>query len=692
MGVDPEFRKFLMNAIKRRNAPRACFYAALPLHATCQPFDVVIMDMMQELAAIKSAVAGETFGSDVQQRILRTLYSHVGADPIGDDIVASQLVVACLDNIYQVPRNKAFVESSRDGVGHALPILTSTDAYDAVVKRAAMYAGETARDSARLRMSVASTDAAAKAAVDSFSDATQFLVTRGPFPADGSQIWRNVSLSWQLKRLVTEGVLTMNVPKGRYVLLDEGLPLTEAQYGPLRTQMLRDHGSASGETGNNISSHARAALVGHLMKSCLRRVLIAPNHAHRHLPVTGMGESDHKMLYYVQRRLPLGLNMAPGGRARYVVKCQDTDVMWQLLSHMRSLINPSTGMIDEVDVWLDTQTPQDRSSGTSREYRFIDVVELWRQVHEWLGEEFPSLRNPLETLLFGVFCNNNDYVERFPTHMKIGPATVWNTFMELLAMGSGRSQYPSNSGSPAKVTLIEPGLERLGFCMNSLMVCGERSIDRTDVSVDRTHVVERDPAALNVYDTPLFINTDTASRFFYALVQHSTSLKKVARMRGDKTWPITSGSYMGEARDLLEVVALLHVRETAGVMADNVKNVMIPPLFDIPTQPAMEARIARVLWTLNCYVNGWKMTAYTYSWFMHNGEYSQHGWNVTDITLAPHCHPDSQYLYAEYHPPVARTADDNPGDSDDETSPWKRVGYYKFLQPSMVDEVCKSGY
>lgn len=696
MGVDPEFRKCLMNVLKRRNPARGCFHVALPPYATAQPFHVVVIDMMQELAVIKGAAAGETLGSDVQQRMLKTIRSHVGVAPLGDDVVAAQLVVACLDNPYQVPRNKSFVESGRDARNESSPILTSGEAYAAVVKRAAAHAGAVARDAARMRSSVAETNAAAAAAEEAFSDGTQFLVTRGPFPADGSQIWRNVSLSWQLKRLVTEGVLDMAVPAGRYVLLDEGLPLTEAQYGPMRAQMLRDHGDASGVRGEALSPHARASLVGHLMKGCLRRVLVEAGGQHRTVPVTALGESDHKMLYYVQRRMPLGLTplVMPAGtggarRVRYLVKCQDTDVMWQMLSHMRSLINPRTGMIDEVDVWLDTQTPQDRSSGTSREYRFIDAVELWRQTHEWLGEEFTSLRNPLETLLFCVFCNNNDYVERFPAHMGIGPATVWNTFMQLLALGSGRAKYPSNSGSPANVTAIEPGLSRLGFCMNTLMVCGERGA--ADAAVVGTP--GGDPA-LRAYDSQWFVNTHTAARFFYALVQRSASLRKVARARGDKTWPITASLFMGDARELLDVVALLHVRETAGILAENVKDVVPPPLFDVPPQPAMDARIARVMWTLNCYVNGWKLPAYTYNWFAHNGEYAIHGWKAVDVTRTPRCHPDSQYLYAEYHPPVARAHEAHPdrdGGDDDEAGV-ERLGYYTFLEPCLVHEVSKSAY
>jgi hypothetical protein len=694
MGVDPAYRQYLMAVLRARKAPRDCFFAALPAHARARPFDVVVIDLMQELAVIKGAAALQMTGEDIQRRIVAAIDGHLSGSDRDDPVcTAAHLVVGCLDNMHQVPRNKAFVESGRDSDkagSSAESIIMSTAAeYEALLATCARLASEAARERHRYTKTMAETDAAEAHAHAQFSDERDFLITRGPIPTSGAKIWRNAALSWQLKRLVTEAVCAMPVPPEKHVLLDEGLPLNSKQYGPLRARMLSDHGPVS-----SIPPHERAALVGHLMKGCLRRIVLEHGGRGKQLPVTGLGESDHKILYYVQRRAPLGLrvplqNRPPGERrVRYLIKCQDTDVMWQMLAHMRTLINPETGDVDEVDVWFDTQTPTDRAKGESREYRFIDAVELWRQTHDWLREAFPALKNPLEALLFTVFCNNNDYVERFPAHMQIGPVTVWNTLMELFALGSGKPAYPSSSGKPAPVTKTDPARWRLAMRVNTFTVATERATDHGLAQLaGHVHLVEGGSVALHVYDTPIHVVAKTGVDVLYALVQRSKSLRALVAKHGEPANPLKTGNLVENAHELLETVAQLHAREMSALIgaadADTAKST-IAPMLDVPLVPAMEARLARIVWTVNCYVNGWKSTAYTYNWFDHNGEYSRHGWRAVDVTGTPHGAPNSQYLYADYHPPVWP---ERPEDEYDKVN-----GFYRYLRPELCHEVVKSAY
>lgn len=667
MGVDAQFRIFLMKTLATRAGAAPCFYSALPAEASANGFDVVVVDHMQYVAAVKHA-AGMT-GAMLKERCRSALAPYLS----DNDPRRARLTVVCLDNAFAVPRNKAFVEAQRDSSGET----PSTDEDGGPVKSAAHAPpstivasnGEFAAIEATARAAVRETlraecmDAGASmvemAAVLAehdarFSAATDFLVHDGPLPTDGSKVWRNVALSWQLKRLITEGLCALALPPGRHALLDDGLLIDAERYRALRATMLAEN-AGHGETAR--SPLGEATLVGQLMSACVERVLLAPGQPCRALPPLGLGESDLKIVYYVQRRAPLGLEpRSLGARTRYLIKCQDTDVMWQLMAHMRALINPATGVIDEVDVWMDTQTPADESKGVSREYRFIDVVALWRQTHDWLAADFPVARNRLETLLALVFCNGNDYVERFAPFLKIGATTLWNTFFELLAAGSERATYPSASGARARVggdALRTPLAQ--GMC--DLLVCAEPPPPQPLLmGVDVT------PTA----DTAVCLRRDTMATFFYWLVSRSPTLRTLAGRHADTRW----ATDFDRPQAVLDFAQLLAPHAPPGA----------PPLLGVPVYGAMHARVARLEWTLNYYVNGWKTPAYRGSWFELSGECARYGWVVVDVTDSPVCLPGSQYLHSEYEPPRPPSA------SGDDFVP----GRYRYYMPQVVSE-CTAG-
>lgn len=644
MGVPAEWRKFLFTLL----AKRGCFFEALPPARAAVPFDVVIIDAMQELALVKHGDAYQS-GTAIGNHMKQSLYRHLVPSGYGD-VVAARLLVACLDNAYTVPRNKAFTEASRDG---SETHIRKTEDFDAVVQHAKALRVAHTRHNLPEGTSVRVAEIHEQNMRDAFRLETHFLVPRqGDFPTDGSRVWRNACLSWQLKRLVTEAAMEMEVPEGKALLLDDGIVLSEAQYAELARTMLADHGY---DTPAH-SSLARASLIGQLMSVRVERVLMQPRRRYRTLPSTHIGESDHKILYYVQRALPLGLTKPAGRRGAYLVKCQDTDVLWALLAHVPTLINPATGVVDEVEVWLDSQMPSDRANGTSRPYRLVDVVACWRALHDTLVEEFPTLKNPVESFLALVFSNANDYVEAFAAPLKLGPGTLWHTWAQSLCLSSEHKDYPSFS-QEGKREKVSPG-----FPMQMSGI------------VDDWVVYRAPPPNAPAAPCLIQLRHDLAARFFYGVVQRSPLLSNFAkRFQSKSVWAQRGAAFEPDAAALMEVLADLTGLATAeGDLA-------VPPLLSVPTKAGMRARIARINWTLDYYVNGWKTPAYTYNWFQATAEYPRHGWAAVEheedagsgVALT------SQYYYAEYIPPRI----------DAFGAPVR--GRYRLLQPMLAYEVAE---
>jgi hypothetical protein len=628
MGVPPEWRKLLYNMIAKRGG---CFFEKLPATRAEAPFDVVILDAMQVLALVKRGDNYQT-GPAVATLVKDVLYGHlVPTDALGRDVVAGRLLVACFDNAHAVPRNKAFTEATRDDTD---TLIRSPAEFDALVAHACNLRVEEEKRTLTIR-APETTPAGVRMCEDrvrsGYHACSRFLVTRqGDFPTGGGRVWRNACLSWQLKRLVTEAVLEMQVPEGKTLLLDDGIVLTEKQYEHLAASMIKDHGYGS----SPYSELARASLVGQLMSSCVERVLLLPGRKYRKLARTGLGEADHKVLYYVQRTLPLGLPCQPGKKASYLVKSQDTDVLWALLAHVgAALENPATGQVDEVEVWLDSQTPADRSNNLSRPYRFVNIVACWRALHSVLAIEFPTLKNPFESFLALVFCSANDYVEAFAGPLKLGPGTIWNTWAQALCRSSGHTEYPSFSveGKREKVSPSFP------LALKGL--------------VDDWVAVRQPPYGVPCATHIISLRHKEAERFFYALVQRSPLLSGCARRFKEKSgWAKQGAPFESQSAPLLEVLTELATLCVGEGDQD------VPPLLGVPTAAAMRARIARVNWTLDYYLNGWKTHAFGHNWFAMHGEYSRHGWTAEDITETADdpgsgvalC---SQYLFAEYCPP-----------------------------------------
>lgn len=692
MGVPPEWRKFLFTWLSGRAASRggvataaaieaatsACgFFEQLPASRRTEGFDVVILDAMQELALIKHGEnyrSGDAIGDRVKDTCLKHLLTRSDTPPMEDigtvpctEVVTQRLLIVCFDNQYCVPRNKSFKETMRDQDRNGGNENNNTDArednepkdvilnsasFATVLIRAAKERAEMHRmDNGHLDHGEATKQQ--QQTLEDFDPLKHFIITHHAFPADGAQVWRNSALSWQLKRVVTESLCELPVPEGKHILIDEGMLMDEQYYANLVSQMLKDHGYDDGHH----STFEKVSLIGNLMKPCFQRILLKSGKEPQRMPSTGLGESDHKIPYYVQRTLPLGM-VRKGSKASYLVKCQDTDVLWMLLLHASSLINPVTGNIDDVDVWLDTQTPADRANGISRPYRFVNIVTVWRELIRALKEEFPTLKNPLESFIALVFCNNNDYVEAFAPQLKLGPATIWNFFAQNLADTAGNGTYPSFS-TPGKRDKVSPAFPReLRGKLNDWVITTTEPAASLGTPV--THRV-------------LALRSKPALVFFYGLIQRSPLVTGMAKQFKDQTqWARDSMPYESNHEALLESIA-----ELSQLAANNAttKDYTAPLLF-VPTVESMKARLARINWTIDYYFNGWKSVAYETNWFENNGEYSRNGWSAVDVTGSPEGSPVSQYLYAQYQTPKRKGTVDAPN-----------YPCYRFLKPCISFEV-----
>lgn len=645
MGVPVEWRSFLWKWMTSRGRAQ-CFRPSLPHSGEGSRFDIVLVDAAQYVACIKYKPSCDT-GYAVCQALWGALDHCLNAEP------RPSLVIACLDNSYTVPRNKSIVERERDEA----PQRRATEKTDDPLPRF----------SANQQVSYDAMVEEVKSSRGNYREGEHFLIDEGAFPAHGTQVWRSTILRWQLLRMLTNTVLSMNIPEGQRLLFDEGIALSKERYRTLHAEMLSQHGYDDGTH----SDYDKAVLVSQLMRSCTQRVLVHPDHQFSCFPSTGVGESDNKLFYYVQRTPPMGMKRIarPNGELQpfsYLIRCQDTDVLYAALMHVSSLINPSTGNVDEVSVWLDTQTPGDASRGESLPYRFVNVVELWRCLHHEMAQEFPSLKCPLEALIVLVFCNANDYVEPFPSSLSISCGTLWNAFANAHA---SKADYPQFTNPEKRVKRLANFPKSLRGVFNDSILSYPRAPDEADGKED----------APLLRMTLVEVQYEAAMKFLYYVVQTSRGLVSAARRCN------VDLAYTEDAGKLQQTLLELQTRLSQRAKSDAEEEMRRKgktqpeaplPLLGVPSQRLMMARIARINWTLSYYANGWKTGEFAHNWCLSEDDYSLHGWTIREVTGALAVMPDSGYLYADYvHPSSAH-----------------ECGYYRYYSCARAEEVREPMY
>lgn len=369
MGGFTAFRNHLFNlfpGVFRRNVNRETVFC------------VVILDLMQFLAGkVKYSGLGEsnTFNAE---SIALSMRSVVEEYMNSGEYKATDSFIALFDTAKNVPTNKAHTQKKRQNT--CSPQILDESTYNTLMEKN--------------------------------GTPSNGLGSLLKLPLEGDTIWRSNNLKFQLYCTITEELLKIKPSPGLKLVIDDGVSIHPALYVERREEMIIHY------SFKDRSAYEQECLVSNLSRHHFtERFVIEHDKPVERLPQTCIGEADVKipgLIVYSERK-------------RFLVISQDTDLIFILLLHMKTL----TPFPADFELWLDTQTPADRKMGVSRSYRFIDVKALYNAIIELFEREYPDVKNPIETLVFLVYTLETDFTSGFETCLTVTPAVVWNTFSAL---------------------------------------------------------------------------------------------------------------------------------------------------------------------------------------------------------------------------------------------------------------------
>jgi len=127
-----------------------------------------------------------------------------------------------------------------------------------------------------------------------------------------------------------------------------------------------------------------------------------------------IGEADLKIPHYA--RLFAGSSV--------FVVCHDTDLLPILLMTVKDWV-PQMGRC-RGQLVLDMTTPSDVKKRPPLP-GVVDIIELWRVIHEWFDIYYQEIRNPVEVFCLLIILMGTDYVHNPPM---LGPGTLWKAFSD----------------------------------------------------------------------------------------------------------------------------------------------------------------------------------------------------------------------------------------------------------------------
>lgn len=355
-------------------------------------FALIIVDLMQFLAGkVKFQADGHsTINIDgITSAMQNTVESYIPTH--NTEYRATQALVVLLDTTKNVPTNKAGTQLKRDQGGSKI---LDRALYERYSKRETIVEGEE----------------------DEEKDEELELGHLLKWPLDGETIWRSNNTRFQLYALITERLLTIRPPsESLKLIIDDGIDIDHALYRERRDEMLRDY------RFHYRSAYEQECLIANLARhNFTQRFIVSSDGSVERLPETFTGEADIKIPGYIK-----------AGEQNLVVS-QDTDIIFILLLHMKTMLPVSTAFANpNFGVWLDSQTPSDRNKGLSRPYRFLNIKALYYEIMGLFAREYPAITNPIETFIFLTYCLETDFTVAFNTHLSVTPRLVWNTFSAL---------------------------------------------------------------------------------------------------------------------------------------------------------------------------------------------------------------------------------------------------------------------
>lgn len=416
MGKLTAYRNFLFNLFPQ------CFAASLPVNKV---FCVMIIDLTQKLAAVKHAsekyVDPQWRAQDARAYVQTRMNDN---EYINGARVRSTTVVL-LDSPGNVPKIKATRQKERD------------------------KANETQNESTSIGSNVIMDEEAYNRFAEEYDvEAMSHLIVNSDFlcPFSGDMIWRSVNLRLQFYRVVVQELLRMSLKKGKVLIVDDGPAIDERRYVEWRNTQIEanDYGSRS--------EYEKECLIGCVGLARLNHRFILYDDGHyARLPASSWGEADVKVCEYITR---------DGANDSFLLYSQDTDSIFILLLHMKNLINPESGRLDDtLEVWIDTQTPIEAGK-PNRPYRFINIRQLYEEIVAFFAREFPCIASPIETLTFLAYARETDFTQPFHPFLKIGDVCVWDTFSQLHTCRTDGTYAAFNQKAPTNEEKAESGQKR----------------------------------------------------------------------------------------------------------------------------------------------------------------------------------------------------------------------------------------
>jgi hypothetical protein len=376
MGISPEVKLFLQRLFPE------CFS-----QTTNERFDISILEGMPYFAVKILTLQN---GNQTMHQLAVTLKQQIYN--VLTDVNVERGVVLLLDNFYHVPGNKSLVEKKRDNSKSDEPDSTSNKT----------WLNEDEYLELRKKKNLNENDLI-------YENTEQSLDTKGIY------LWRDINLRWLIHRLLSLELLKIQVPEGKFLLIDEGIFLSKEEVKSKSKEILENHEMNKEE----ISLFDKQTFISYEMKNEMKSAFVFPEHRVRYENSNKIGESDLKILSHIKRT---------ENNDSYIVCSPDGDILLMLLLHMKSILNPITFEFDN-KVYLDTQTTGDKSKGTNRDYRYINITLLYHKILVFFQNEFKSIIYPIETFSMLFLSYFSDYTENIK--LQAGPSKIWNTFASL---------------------------------------------------------------------------------------------------------------------------------------------------------------------------------------------------------------------------------------------------------------------
>jgi len=626
-----------------RNLFPQCFFRALPRRD--MRFQRVQVDLMQYIVGLvmwsnKGGGGGHFASQSLANKVRQTVeyYLHT------EEYVLEETLLILLDSPESVPALKGVTQRSRDQ--ESSPVLGEA-AYEAYISR---------RD---------------------IDEENHLLINEGTtVPFEGATIRRSVNLRLQHDRVISHTMTQIKVPEGLVLVLDDGFLVEEDHYAATRNTMVANH---------NFHAHsyyAKECLVSTLCRYHMtQRLFIYPDGHFTRRETTRSGEADIKVCRYITRE-----------RHRYLVVSQDTDSIFILLLHLKTLLDPETGELDEaLELWLDMRRPQDEAKDLSHNYRFIDIKALYRAILALFAREYPEVTHPVETLVLLVYALRTDYMSPYHTYLEIWPSLVWNAFSELhCASAEGHLLFDGVAredevGAPKRETAHKLPRELRNVLAGAVQCVYVESEDAYRITLDQDccqrffyllcelrvrrdlvligyeayahrYILDADELFTKVAELEEKIaqcrreghqavqQVEERSRqaFLSLLEEEKRAALEVAR--GERQLSATLPPPTSPAFDFESTGNILANGKgggVGGVLNAKLRELAereVPPGYGIPRVQAMLARIYRIEWMLNYHQNGWISPRYVMNFdepSEHNYQLSKHGWKTREIAQTP---------------------------------------------------------